>query len=78
MSNNTEKDNSYFESKKRKIEVNKWHQSVNVILAGIILYLLLTYHVFDYTGNILGVLFVLVVGQILNLIVNKIFSLFID
>ena len=75
--NNTEKNRTYLE-KKKKIEMNKWRQLINVILAGIVLYFLLTFNVFHYTGNILGVLLVLIVGQILNLIVKRLFSLFID
>jgi len=67
-----------FESKEGKIERNKWRKLINIIFAGITLYLLLTYNVFDYTGNILGVLLVFVWGGLINYIVKKVFLLFIN
>lgn len=77
--NKEKKDNKDdFESKEGKIERNEWRKLVNIVLAGITLYLLLAYDVFDYTGNIIGVLLVLVWGGIINYIVKKIFYLFTD
>lgn len=45
---------------KGKIERNEWRKLAIIIFAGITLYLLLTYNFFDYTGNIIGVLLVLI------------------
>lgn len=66
------------EDKQGKVERNEWRKLVNIIVAGVTLYILLAYNVFDYTGNIMGVLLVLVWGVIINYIVKKIFSLFMD
>lgn len=66
------------EDKQGKVERNEWRKLVNIIVAGVTLYILLAYNVFDYTGNIIGVLLVLVWGVIINYIVKKIFSLFMD
>ena len=68
----------YFESAKGKIERNQWRKLINIIFALITLYLLITYNLFDYTGNILGFLIVIVWGGLLNYIVKKLFSLFIN
>jgi len=79
MTNNSKDDNkNYFDSKERRVEKNEWRKLINIIVAGVTLYLLLTYNVFDYTGNILGVLLVLVWGGLINYIVKKVFSLFIN
>lgn len=79
MMNNSEEDNkNYFDSKDRRIEKNMWRKLVNIIVAGVTLYLLLIYNIFDYTGNILGVLLVLVRGGLINYIVKKVFAIFID
>lgn len=67
-----------FDSKEGKAERNEWRKLVSVILVGITLYLLLTYDIFAYTGNIIGVLLILVWGLILNYIVNRTFALFIN
>lgn len=66
-----------FENKKGKIERSAWRKLISVCLALITLYLLNVYHVFDYTGYIIGFLLVVVWGILINYFVNKIFSLFI-
>lgn len=78
MPNKSKDDNKdYFESKERKIEVNEWRKLIIIIIAGLTLYLLLTYNVFDYTGNLIGVLLILIWGRIINYIVTKVFAFFI-
>lgn len=77
MTNKSKDDNKdYFDSKERRVEKNEWRKLINIIVAGVTLYLLLTYNVFDYTGNILGVLLVLVWGGLINYIVKKVFTFF--
>lgn len=77
--NKDEKENNAgLESKKGKIERNDWRKLISIILAGITLYLLFAYNLFDYTGYIIGLLLVIVWGVIINFIVNKVFYLFMD
>jgi len=74
-SKNDNKD--YFESKERKIAVNEWRKLIIIIIAGLTLYVLLTYNVFDYTGNLIGVLLLLIWARIIHYIVTKLFGFFI-
>lgn len=77
MASKNEADNKfYFDSIERKVEVNQWRKLINIIIAGVTLYLLLTYNLFDYTGNIIGVLLLLVWSLVMNYIVRKVFYLF--
>lgn len=71
-------DKNPFESKEEKIKRNEWRKLTNIIFAAITLYLLITYNLFEYTGNIIGFLLVLVWGIAINYLIIKIFSLFID
>lgn len=67
-----------FESKEGKIKRSEWRKFISIVFTGITLYLLLNYDIFEYTGNIIGVLLVIIWGVTINFIVNKIFALFID
>ncbi|GGP16873.1 hypothetical protein [Oceanobacillus neutriphilus] len=74
-----EKDNKdYFESKERKIEVNVWRKLINVILLTGVFSLLYIYNVSEHTGFILWLLIFITSAVIIDRIVRKIFSLFID
>lgn len=76
-SKNKDDNNDYFESKDKKIEVNEWRKLIIIIIAGLTLYVLLTYNIFDYTGNLIGVLLLLIWARIINYIVTKLFGFFI-
>lgn len=67
-----------FDSKKKKIERSQWRKLISIVLAGITLYLLFTYDIFDYTGYIIGFLLVIIWGILINYMVNKTFALFIE
>jgi len=67
-----------FESKEGKIKRNGWRELVNIIFIVITLYLLNAYDVFEHTGYIIGFLLLIVWGIIMNYVIDKIFSLFID
>jgi len=66
------------ESKEGKIKRNGWRELVNIIFIVITLYLLNAYDVFEHTGYIIGFLLLIVWGIIMNYVIDKIFSLFID
>ncbi|WP_080873898.1 hypothetical protein [Oceanobacillus timonensis] len=77
--NKDEKDNSnYFESKERKVETNEWRKLINIILLAGVFYLLHIFNVYDHIGFILWLLVLIVSAVIIDKIIRKIFSLFID
>lgn len=75
---NTNDNKTDFESKKGKIKRNNWRKLVNIIFMVITLYLLNTYDVFEHTGYIIGFLLLIVWAIIIDNVIDKIFSLFID
>lgn len=80
MSKNEDKKNNKddLESKKGKTDRNEWRKLISIIFAGITLYLLFTYNLFDYTGYIIGFLIVIILGVIINFIIDKLFYFFMD
>ncbi|WP_040982527.1 hypothetical protein [Oceanobacillus jeddahense] len=77
--NKDEKDNrNYFESKERKIEISDWRKLINVILLAGVFYLLHIFNVDDHIGLIVWLLMLIVSAVIIDKIIRKIFSLFID
>lgn len=78
MNHDQNKINNELESKEEKIKRNEWRKLISILLAAVTLYLLNIYNIFEYTGLGLGILIVAVFGLVINYIVDKVFSLFIN